>query len=652
MASTEPSDANANPNKRPAVSPLADETIKKHHGDYVDDDLLIHWGDQDDLEKGESELIIDQAAGQPEAGSNQAQAPTTMEAKIDKMLKLYLSLDDKIHRGNHLSQVRMANLKEAHNSLAKKVSAQQADIVERDIRINGLAGDLVETRNLLAETREELSHVKKELSQTRFVVGDVIATTGMLNSRIEYGEKVRLDQWAEIKEKKIILAGIPESKGESVKSVAVNNLKSVLEKSTEKQQTVGYKGPKFATSVESFSASAIDSAYRIGKYRKGAPPRGILVSFVKTDDRRLILKAKNSIKMGTDVNFYINEDQSVDTRNHRASIKRLSKSAKDTGLDSSTSGDKLIIDNKLFNSDELDLVPNRVLRSCAQEKWVTGGLAFRGERSVFSNFYTKPFFVDGYRYISVEQYFQYAKAVYFEDHNLARKIVMTSNPNKIQNLGDKIEIDEEDLDDWIEYSREVLDKGIFAKFSQNPSLKKDLLATGECKLYEATTDMNYACGINLVSKKWEDQSWEGQNLTGRALVEVRDRLRLDDIPDGDSVDICDASTISSSSSTSQGSNNEYRIAKRKSRAHQHSSATCYAMIRATRPIQATGQRPRPLLDCHVTGRSQTRDSNMYDQTIHMEEGDEITDLESNVSKRESLTVDARTDVGTTTEMDT
>lgn len=174
----------------------------------------------------------------------------------------------------------------------------------------------------------------------------------------------------------------------------------------------------------------MDCAYRLGKFKKGASPRNILISFVKTDDRKLILRAKNTVNMNGDMNFYINEDLSLDTRNHRASIKRLSKTANDQGLGSKVSGDKLMVDGDTYDSTELDILPNRVLRSTALEKWVQGGLAFRGERSVFSNFYTKPFIVDGYRYLSVEQFFQYSKVVYFEKSNMARKITLTSDPKK------------------------------------------------------------------------------------------------------------------------------------------------------------------------------------------------------------------------------
>lgn len=198
-----------------------------------------------------------------------------------------------------------------------------------------------------------------------------------------------------------------------MKQVVTDKLKEVLKKSAENQQLVGYKGAKFATDAESFRSTTIDSCYRLGKFRKGASPRNILVSFVKTDDRKLILRAKNTVDMSADMHFYINEDLALDTRNHRANIKRLAKTAKEQGFSSKTAGDKLIVEGATYESCELDILPNRMLRTSAQEKWVHGGLAFRGERSVFSNFYTKPFSVDGYRYLLVEQYFQYCKAVQF-----------------------------------------------------------------------------------------------------------------------------------------------------------------------------------------------------------------------------------------------
>lgn len=220
-----------------------------------------------------------------------------------------------------------------------------------------------------------------------------------------------------------------------------------------------------------------------------------------------------------------------------------------------------------------------MLRCCSQEKWVNGGLAFRGEMSTFSNFYTKPFIVEGHRFTSVEQYFQYSKAEFYGDSVMARKLLFTTNPARLQTLGDRLYTNKE-FEEWVDFSREVLYKGIYAKFSQNPSLKKDLLSTGDYQLYEATMDRFYGCGINLTSKAWEDQSWEGQNLSGRALVEVRDTLRLEQNCEDESPGDVDTTV---GSQISMDPEDRYRITNRKSKAHFHTSATCYLMIRSIKP---------------------------------------------------------------------
>lgn len=83
-----------------------------------------------------------------------------------------------------------------------------------------------------------------------------------------------------------------------------------------------YKDPKFDTNADTFRLSNIDSAHRLGKFKKGAQPRNIVVSFVRMNDRKLILQAKNTVKMGTDITFYINEDMSLDTHNLQFAMQR------------------------------------------------------------------------------------------------------------------------------------------------------------------------------------------------------------------------------------------------------------------------------------------------------------------------------------------
>lgn len=279
----------------------------------------------------------------------------------------------------------------------------------------------------------DLANMRIELDQSKNTMVDLITTMGMINTGVEYGEKVRIDLSTEIKEKKIILAGVPESKGEKIKTTVIEKLKAVLEKSKVQQAEKDYKGPKFNVNPDSVNSSMIDLTYRLGKCRKKYT-RNIFVSFVRAEDRQMILRAKNTVNMQKGFNFYINEDMSHDTRNHRATLKRISKAATEAGLTSKVSGNNLIVAGKSYGKDELDILPSKVYRSCAQEKWVPRGLAFRGERSVFSNYYAKPFIIEGQKFLSMEQYIQYSKAVFGDDSNLARKILVTSKKWNCQQM--------------------------------------------------------------------------------------------------------------------------------------------------------------------------------------------------------------------------
>lgn len=221
--------------KRTVSSPLIDENMKKHHGDDIDDEsLTIIWEDL----PAKNENAGDQTHQTP------VKIPSTVEAKIDRMLELYMTLDDKIQRGNQISNERLTDLRNAHNNLVKKFVAQKSDIVERDIRISKLENDLVNAKEDLDYTRQDMEQVTLELAKTKLMVGDLIHTIGMVNTRVDNVEKTNLDQWTEIKEKKLIISGIPESKGENVKTTVVNKLKEVFKKSEENQRLVGYKGAK------------------------------------------------------------------------------------------------------------------------------------------------------------------------------------------------------------------------------------------------------------------------------------------------------------------------------------------------------------------------------------------------------------------------
>lgn len=125
--------------------------------------------------------------------------------------------------------------------------------------------------------------------------------------------------------------------------------------------------------------------------------------------------------------------------------------------------------------------------------------------------------MDDVDYTSVEQFYQHEKATQCGFPGLARKIMSKSNPWYIKVVGNRVETNEE----WEKNRLKTLYKGIFAKFDQNIPLRQALLNTMGLNLYKATTDLYYACGIDLDSPKWETKDWPGQNVTGQILMKVR-----------------------------------------------------------------------------------------------------------------------------------
>ncbi|CAK1361046.1 hypotheticalsprotein [Cercospora beticola] len=77
---------------------------------------------------------------------------------------------------------------------------------------------------------------------------------------------------------------------------------------------------------------------------------------------------------------------------------------------------------------------------------------------------------------------------------------------------------------------QIVVAGNYYKFSQNPELKKLLMATGERELFEAApNDRTWGIGFKAEeAKRHTDRTSWGSNLLGNALMTVRERLRAEE----------------------------------------------------------------------------------------------------------------------------
>lgn len=140
---------------------------------------------------------------------------------------------------------------------------------------------------------------------------------------------------------------------------------------------------------------------------------------------------------------------------------------------------------------------------------------FDGEEFEYlSNFYPSKFTLFDMTFENVEQYFQYMKAMFFNDVETANKILQTSSPSIAKSLGREVENFDEY--EWERTNVQIMYDGVLAKFLQNKDLADKLLQTDSSLLVEGN--------------QWQDDYWgvvngEGQNNLGIILMQVRNILR-------------------------------------------------------------------------------------------------------------------------------
>lgn len=145
------------------------------------------------------------------------------------------------------------------------------------------------------------------------------------------------------------------------------------------------------------------------------------------------------------------------------------------------------------------------------------------EYGLFSNWYLRYMEIHAKKYNSVEQYMMYQKALIFGDDEIAHEIMQTHSMSKIKALGRRVR----NYDDkkWNEVRYDVVLTAVRAKFTQHEDLKRVLLETGDAEIVEASPyDRIWGIGTNRPHEIMDKQKWKGQNLLGKALMQVREEL--------------------------------------------------------------------------------------------------------------------------------
>ena len=146
------------------------------------------------------------------------------------------------------------------------------------------------------------------------------------------------------------------------------------------------------------------------------------------------------------------------------------------------------------------------------------------DESCLSQWYPSPFVADGMTYHTAEQYMMTQKAKLFDDSEIFNRIMESSSPEEYKSLGRLVKRYDDSA--WDANRFKIVIDGNRYKFAQNKSLLQYLLSTGDRVLVEASSD-DCIWGIGLSMDHpdcYDPHKWQGKNLLGFALMEVRASL--------------------------------------------------------------------------------------------------------------------------------
>jgi ribA/ribD-fused uncharacterized protein len=279
----------------------------------------------------------------------------------------------------------------------------------------------------------------------------------------------------------------------------------------------------FQDQLEITNAANIEfqRVHRLGK-RVPGKDREVIVRFVRFGDRENVWSRKKKLK-GT--SYIIKEDFPAEIESRRSQLFPIYKAALTQKKKAALIVDNLFIDGKKYTTSSLDSLSPELQPKSLATKQIGNTIIFHGMNSVFSNFFSCNFELDGTKYSSSEQYFQNKKAIAAGLPDTAQRIMSTDKAVEIYRMGKKLGLDTAGWNN--ETGKAIMLEGIEAKFGQNPLLRKELLDTGNNMIVECNKhDRFWSNGLSLHDLNVANKDkWKGNNELGNILIKVRENLK-------------------------------------------------------------------------------------------------------------------------------
>ena len=266
--------------------------------------------------------------------------------------------------------------------------------------------------------------------------------------------------------------------------------------------------------------------HRLHTTRKGSV-KPIMIRFKNSQDREKVWAKKTMIK---DRKLNIAEDfpKSI-AYNRRKLFRFFAKARKINGIDKrmvTIKGDVLSVRGKKYTVDTLNELDGNLDMRHFIERFDGNTVMMGGMYSNFyplSNYYQSQLTYKNKKYSSIEQSYQYIKAIMIDDVDAANQIINADDAATSKRLSYQIKGFNQEL--WNGKRYDIMTNLVRAKFTQNPTLTDALLATGEKKIAESGKHRFFAVGLPITHKDILNQNmWNGESKLGEILMSVRNEL--------------------------------------------------------------------------------------------------------------------------------
>ena len=261
--------------------------------------------------------------------------------------------------------------------------------------------------------------------------------------------------------------------------------------------------------------------------RTGHKPRKhrvIVVGFKELSDKIQVYKhVKNLQGLDKWKNVFISDDLTECQQNEVRDLRALSAYARSKGYNSTVRANCIIVNDRRYAYGEIArLGPELTLERAKTIECLDGkGIGFQSVHSPLSNLFPCNIIYKKRPFLSAEGALQYTRAIICKRYDEAATIEFERNAYEVKRIAASLGQSQQ----WDNMVEDVLLEILIIKFTTNQRCRNALLATGEKRLFEATGDKVWACGLPLSKIHELTLPPPGRNRTGLSVEKVRDIIR-------------------------------------------------------------------------------------------------------------------------------